>query len=81
MGGPPCEVQVSRDPAFGADPGAPFLYWELRHGGITNPPNSYSIPEQYPLEPGTTYHWRVRPRVQGDGTAVGWSESWSFRTP
>lgn len=71
------EVQVSRDQGFG--PGS-FLYWELRHGGVTSPRNSYTVPSQYPLEQGATYHWRVRPRVQGDGTAVEWTPAGSFTT-
>ncbi|GEM_PF-2086824 len=69
------EVQVSKDPEFGANA---FLYWELRHGGATNPVNSYTIPSQFPLEPNTTYFWRVRPRVQGDAAPVSWSSSSSF---
>ena len=70
------EVQVSRDPEFG--PGA-FLYWELRHGGVTTPPNSYAIPAQYLLERGTTYYWRVRPRIQGDGSPVAWTPNARFQ--
>ena len=69
------EVQVSKDPEYGANA---FLYWELRHGGVTNPPNSYTIPSQFPLEQQTTYYWRVRPRIQGDGAPVSWSSSNSF---
>ncbi|MEK7214013.1 MAG: right-handed parallel beta-helix repeat-containing protein, partial [Chloroflexota bacterium] len=72
------EVQVSTDPTFGA---AAFLYWELRHGGVTTPPNSYSIPPAFPLQPGRQYHWRVRPRVQGDGSETGWSQVFTFGTP
>lgn len=71
------EVQVSKDPGFG--PSA-FLYFELRHGGVTSPPNSYAVPSGFPLEVNTTYHWRVRPRVQGDGAPVAWLPAWSFRT-
>lgn len=71
------EVQVSRDAGFGS--GA-FLYWELRHGGVTSPRNSYTVPSQYPLEEGATYFWRVRPRVQGDGAAVEWTAAASFST-
>ncbi len=63
------EVQLSADPAFGD---AAPLYWERRHGGVTSPKNSYRIPAAYPLEPGVRYYWRVRPRVQGDGTPVAW---------
>jgi endonuclease YncB( thermonuclease family) len=71
------EVQISRDPGFGA--GA-FLYWELRHGGVTTPPRSYTVPSPYPLEPGQRYYWRVRTRVQGDGSSVLWSQTWTFQT-
>lgn len=71
------EVQVSKDPAFG--PGA-FLYQELRHGGVTTPPRSYSIPSAFPLEPTTRYSWRVRPRIQGDGAVLPWGTAASFST-
>ncbi|HLE80098.1 MAG TPA: hypothetical protein VJA25_02265, partial [Dehalococcoidia bacterium] len=72
------EVQISRDPSFGPDA---FLYWELRHGGVTVPLNSYTVPSQFPLEPKTTYYWKVRSRVQGDGKPTEWSDRWSFSTP
>ncbi len=72
------EVQVSKDPQFGNNA---FLYWELRHGGITQPTNSYTIPAAYPLEADTVYYWRVRPRVQGDGIPVAWTQPAAFRTP
>lgn len=72
------EVQVSKDPSFGS---SGFLYSALLHGGVTIPANSYSIPIQFPLEQSTTYYWRVRPRVQGDGTPLPWSTSSSFRSP
>jgi len=72
------EFQMSKDAGFGPDA---FLYWELIHGGLSNPPNNYQVPARFPLEPGTTYYWRVRPRVQGDGTAVDWSNSFRFTTP
>ena len=72
------EVQVSADPEFGPND---FRYWELRHGGATTPQNSYAVPEASPLAPGRTYYWRVRPRVQGDGTPVAWGPTWRFSTP
>lgn len=71
------EVQVSRDPGFGPND---FLYWELRHGGLTTPLNSYVVPKDFPLVPGASYYWRVRPRVQGDGEPVPWSDVWTFST-
>jgi hypothetical protein len=76
------EVQISKDSTFNTDPAiaTAMVYWELRHGGVTNPPNSYTVPNAWPLEPNTTYYWRVRPRVQGDGTPVAWSSSSNFRT-
>lgn len=74
------EIQVSSDPQFNTNPATAtsFVWWNLVHGGMTNPPNSWQTP---PLEAGRTYYWRVRPRVQGDGTPVAWSRIWSFRTP
>lgn len=77
------EVQVSKDPSFNNDPATAVapLYWNLVHGGVTNPANTYSVPQASPLEPGAQYYWRVRPRVQGDGAPVAWSTTWSFRTP
>ena len=75
------EVQVSSDPGFCNTAGCPMLYWELVHGGVSSPPNTYLVPEQFPLESGAAYHWRVRPRIQGDGEPVDWSESWTFDTP
>jgi len=75
------EVQVSADANFSSSIGSPFLYWELRHGGMTTPMNSYTIPAQYALQHAKDYFWRVRPRVQGDGVAVDWSATSMFRTP
>ncbi|MBI4498292.1 MAG: hypothetical protein HY689_10370 [Chloroflexi bacterium] len=76
------EVQLSKDPTFTTDPqrATAAVYWELRHGGVTDPPRSYRVPEAFPLEEGQVYYWRVRPRVQGDGTPVPWSPPASFRT-
>ncbi len=70
------EVQVSKDIAFG--PNA-FLYSEYVHGGASSPPNSYMIPAAYPLELGEFYYWRVRPRIQGDGTPLPWSDTYMFQ--
>jgi membrane peptidoglycan carboxypeptidase len=72
------ETQVSGDQTFNTDPATAtsFVYHLLRHGGVSNPANSYTTP---PLETGRTYFWRVRPRVQGDGTPVAWSQTFSFR--
>lgn len=70
------EFQMSRDQAFGPNT---FLWSELRHGGVTNPPNSYTVPPAFSLTSGAQYFWRVRPRVQGDGVPVPWAGPWSFR--
>ncbi|MBI4497294.1 MAG: S8 family serine peptidase [Chloroflexi bacterium] len=77
------EVQVSRDPTFETHPvrGTMPVYWNLVHGGETTPLNTYTVPAAFALEPATRYSWRVRPRVQGDGVPVAWSETWSFQTP
>ena len=72
------EVQLSKDYEFG--PNA-FLYSEYVHGGASTPPNSYVIPEAFPLEAGEFYYWRVRPRIQGDGDPLPWSRINVFQTP
>ncbi len=76
------EVQLSKDPTFNTDPttATAAVYWVLIHGGATEPLNSYIIPRSAPLEARTTYFWRVRPRIQGDGTPVDWSTIFSFTT-
>jgi len=77
------ELQASKDATFNFDPATAvaMVYSALLHGGVTTPPNSYRVPAQFPLEPGATYHWRVRPRIQGDGVPLPWSQTWTFRTP
>ncbi len=50
------------------------------HGGETSPRNSWTVPDSAKLDPNKNYYWRVRPRVQGDGTEVAWSPAWSFKT-
>lgn len=72
------EVQASKDPQFGSDS---FLYWQLLHGDVVFPANAYTIPSSFLLESGTTYYWRLRPRVQGDGTPLPWTPAASFKTP
>jgi hypothetical protein len=77
------EVQLSTDSSFDTNPATAtaMIYWPLLHGGATNPPNSYAIPASAPLQPALTYYWRVRPRIQGDGSPVAWSSTFSFRAP
>jgi hypothetical protein len=77
------EVQLSSDPSFVTDPelATAAVYWNLIHGGLTDPPNSWMVPESARLLSGATYYWRVRPRVQGDGVPVDWSDTWRFTTP
>ncbi len=72
------EVQVSKDQSFG---NGGFLYHETVHGGISSPINSYKIPSKYPLEPDTTYYWKVRPRIQGDGSPISWTNTFIFMSP
>ncbi len=74
------EVQISKDPTFGEDGAIAMVYWELRHGGATLPQNSYAVPVEFPLEQDVKYFWRIRPRIQGDGTPVPWSRSFNFTT-
>lgn len=75
------EVQLSADPNFNTDPATATasVYWNLVHGAVTNPPNSYTVPPSAPLQVGKTYYWRVRPRVQGDGTPLPWSPPFQFK--
>lgn len=77
------EVQLSRDPQFISDPfrATAMVYWEFRHGGMTTPPNSYTVSASYPLTAGVTYFWRVRPRSGDNPAAVPWSSTWSFVSP
>ena len=71
------EVQMSPDPKFG-EAGAVASVWNnLVHAGVTNPPSSWTTPV---LAGKTTYYWRVRPRIQGDGVPVPWSRTWSVKT-
>ena len=74
------EIQVSGDPTFNTDPATAisFVWQNLVHGGVTDPPNSWMTPE---LPANGTFYWRVRQRLQGDGTPLAWSTTWSFRTP
>lgn len=76
------EVQLTKDRSFNTDPATAtaMVYGELRHGGATSPPNSYTVPASFPLENNVTYFWRIRPRVQGDGTPLPWSAPWMFTT-
>lgn len=75
------EVQLSSDPMFrmGSDAIA-AVYWNLVHGGESAPMRSWTVPAGFELQGGTQYHWRVRPRIQGDGIPVGWSPVASFMT-
>mgnify|MGYP003350094709 CR=1 FL=1 len=74
------EVQLSTDSQFRSDPATAVasVYTNLVHGGITFPVNTWTVPANAPLRSGTVYHWRMRPRVQGDGTPVAWSTASSF---
>ncbi|MCX6022945.1 MAG: hypothetical protein NTZ05_14685 [Chloroflexi bacterium] len=73
------EVQVSLDPSFETEPvrATAAVWWNLVHGGQSAPLNSWQTP---PLDPGRTYYWRVRPRIQGDGVPLAWGPIWRFRT-
>ena len=74
------ELQLSKDPTFNNDPATATasVYWLLLHGGINIPTNSYRVPAGAELEEATTYYWRVRPRIQGDGQPAAWGSSSSF---
>ena len=75
------EVQVSKDQQFGALGPVASIYWVLLHGGVSQPPMTYLVPNNFPLEPRTAYYWRVRPRIQGDGIPAAWSGLFRFTTP
>ena len=77
------EVQLSTDPQFrmGSDAVA-AVYWNLVHGGMTNPLNSWTVPEGFDLPPGT-YYFRVRQRVQAtlngaEERGIPWAAPQSF---
>lgn len=76
------QVQVSKDASFNEDPATAtaMVYSSLIHGGVSVPRRTYSVPSSAPLEDKTTYYWRVRPRVQGDGAPVEWSSLYTFKT-
>ena len=67
------QVQVSTDPWFKNA----FLYDEIIDGRLTDPPYSYRIPRQYPLDPEGLYYWRVRPADPSAGETL-WGVSRSF---
>ncbi len=73
------ELQMSPDPTFETDPAkaTSFVWMNLVHAGLGPVPNSWVTPE---LTPRVRYYWRVRPRIQGDGTAVPWSATFTFGT-
>ena len=76
------EVQVSTDPTFGQEGPKAAVFWNLVHGGQTNPLNSWTVPQGFFLAQGT-YYWRLRQRVQATplGIAepgIAWSAAASF---
>ena len=72
---------MSKDQQFGALGPIASVYWVLLHGGVSQPPMTYRVPDSFPLEPRTAYYWRVRPRIQGDGIPAAWSGLFRFTTP
>ncbi|MCX6023623.1 MAG: hypothetical protein NTZ05_18190 [Chloroflexi bacterium] len=77
------EIQLSSDPLFNTDPftATAAVYWNLVHGGETAPQNSWAVPLSARLDAdGKRYYWRVRPRVQGNGTPVNWGLPFWFQT-
>jgi len=72
------EIQASKDAQFKTGSQAvTSIWWNLVHGGVGSQLNSWPTPD---LQPNSIYYWRMRPRVQGDGTPVAWSTSWGFST-
>ncbi len=75
------EIDVAKDRLFDrVNPIGP-IFSNFVHGGESRPFNSWVVPASFPLEPGCTYYWRVRPRVQGNGTPVNWGLPFSFKAP
>ncbi len=76
------EFQLSKDRDFGENPATAteMVYSALLHGGVTSPFSAYQVPAGFALQDSSTYYWRVRPRVQGDGAPVAWSTLFNFRT-
>jgi hypothetical protein len=82
------EVQLSQDRTFNADPASATaaVYWNLVHGGLSNPLDSWTLPSGVTLEKGKTYYYRVRQRVQAtalgaDEPGIPWSGTQSFVAP
>lgn len=71
------DVQISTDRGFGEKGAAAPVWSNVVHGGLTTPKRSWTTP---PLSGSSTYYWRVRPHVQGDGRPVTWGQAWSFTT-
>ena len=72
------EVQLSTDAAFRTNSGAIApVFTNLVHAAEANPTRSWRVPPGFNLDP-TRYHWRVRPRVQGDGAPAPWSTPATF---
>ncbi len=76
------EVQLSADPNFGQSGAVAPVYWNLVHGGQADPPNSWTVPDDFALTSGT-YHWRVRQRVQATPLAsaeqgIAWTPTQTF---
>lgn len=75
------EVQVSGDKRFDLNPATAtsFVFDNLVHGGASDPLNAWTIPAAA-VGPCGAYFWRVRPRIQGDGTPLDWGPTWSLTT-
>lgn len=72
------EVQASTDRNFGELGAIAAVEHQRKHGGETTPPNSYTTGT---MASGSTVYYRVRPRIQGDGTPVAWTASRSVVIP
>ena len=77
------ELQLSADSQFrtGSDSRA-SVYWVLVHGGVSQPANSWTVPDEYRLAPGT-YYMRIRQRVQATPAGpveqgIPWSTPFQF---
>ena len=76
------EVQLSHDKNFGEAGAVAPVFHNLIHGGQSDPPNSYTVPDAFALSSGT-YFWRVRQRVQAtpsgaSETGIAWTPAQTF---
>lgn len=76
------EIQMSSDKNFGEAGIVASVFWNLIHGGVATPNNTWTVPDAFAVAKGT-YFWRIRQRVQatpkgGTETGIPWSPIQTF---